>query len=116
VTRWPPDESPEHADVIAAAVEQLPVGEAVRAPGEHMMLDKAAGLDATDLARTGRHLVHDPREAGARMWDALIQTARHGLDTELPPESRGAARPPAGHPRDLGRPGPARSALCLPRL
>jgi hypothetical protein len=31
----------------------------------------------------------DPRDHGARMWDALIQTAQHSLDTELPPESHG---------------------------
>jgi hypothetical protein len=34
--------------------------------------------------------VRDPRDAGARMWDSLIQTARHSLDTDLPPESHGA--------------------------
>jgi hypothetical protein len=32
----------------------------------------------------------DPREAGARLWDALVQTAQHALDTELPPECHGA--------------------------
>ena len=31
----------------------------------------------------------DPRDHGARMWDALVQTAQHSLDTELPPESHG---------------------------
>ena len=31
----------------------------------------------------------DPRDHGARLWDALIQTAQHSLDTELPPESHG---------------------------
>ena len=35
-------------------------------------------------------LVHDPRDAGARMWDALVQTAQHALDTDLPPDSHGA--------------------------
>jgi uncharacterized protein DUF222 len=157
--------SPEQADVIVKALEELPVGEAVRARGEQAMLEHAGSFDATDLARTGRHLVHvvdpdaedrrlerqlareergshltkfltitsdgaggirlkgrgsaedgallraallplttpapavddhdgdlvhDPRDHGARMWDALIQTARHGLGTELPPESHGA--------------------------
>ena len=31
----------------------------------------------------------DPRDHGARMWDALVETAQHALDTELPPESHG---------------------------
>ena len=31
----------------------------------------------------------DPRDHGARMWDALVRTAQHALDTELPPESHG---------------------------
>ena len=31
----------------------------------------------------------DPRDHGARMWDALIQTAQHALDTQLPPVSHG---------------------------
>ncbi|HEY3527605.1 MAG TPA: DUF222 domain-containing protein [Nocardioides sp.] len=35
-------------------------------------------------------LVHDPRDHGARLWDALIQTAQHALDTDLPPASHGA--------------------------
>ena len=158
--------SPEQADVIVKSIEALPLGEAVRARGEQTMLDQAGTFDATDLARTGRHLVHvvdpdaedrrleralareergahltrflsiasdgaggvrikgrgsaedgalvkaallpltapapavddengdlvcDPRDAGARMWDALVQTAKHALDTDPPPESHGAA-------------------------
>jgi hypothetical protein len=108
-----------------------------------MLLEHAGSLDASDLARTGRHLVHvvdpdatdrkldralakeeraahhdrylsittdgaggvrlkgrgtaedgarrrDPREHGARMWDALVQIAHHALDTDLPPEPHGA--------------------------
>ena len=157
--------SPEQADVIVKAVDALPSGPAVRARGEATLLEHAGSFDATDLARTGRHLVHvvdpdavdrklerqldreerashlgrylsiapdgaggvrlkgrgsaedgallkaalmpltapspavdehdaelvrDPRDAGARMWDALIQTAQHALDTDLPPDSHGA--------------------------
>src|SRR4051812_20116067 len=157
--------SPEQADVIVKAIDALPSGPAVRARGEQTLLEHAGSFDATDLARTGRHLVHvvdpdavdrklerqldreerashlgrylsiasdgaggvrvkgrgsaedgallkaalmplttpspavdehdgelvhDPRDAGARMWDALIQTAQHALDTDLPPDSHGA--------------------------
>ncbi len=31
----------------------------------------------------------DPREAGARCWDALIALAQHALDTDLPPQTHG---------------------------
>ena len=31
----------------------------------------------------------DPRDHGARMWDAVIQVAQHALDTHLPPNSHG---------------------------
>ncbi|WP_151081587.1 HNH endonuclease signature motif containing protein [Nocardioides cynanchi] len=31
----------------------------------------------------------DPRDHGARLWDALVQTAQHALDTALPPETHG---------------------------
>ena len=31
----------------------------------------------------------DPRDHGARLWDALVQTAQHSLDTDYPPESHG---------------------------
>jgi hypothetical protein len=32
----------------------------------------------------------DPRDHGARMWDALVGLAQHGLDTDHPPASHGA--------------------------
>jgi len=166
--------SPEQAEVIITAVAQLPSGEAVRARGEATLLAYAGSFDASDLARTGRHLVHvvdpdatdrkleralaraeraahhdrslsivfdgaggvrvkgrgsaedghllkavllplsapaaavsavsagddpdacdgipvrDPREHGARMWDALVHTAQHALNNHLPPVSHGA--------------------------
>src|SRR4051794_34831985 len=170
--------SPEQADVIVTSIDALPSGTAVRARGEQAMVEHAGHFDATDLARTGRHLVHvvdpdaedralerqldrqerashhtrfltiafdgaggvrvkgrgsaedgallkaallplttptpalqrpadqhadhhddggldeglvhDPRDAGARMWDALVATAQHALDTDLPPQTHGA--------------------------
>ncbi|HEY2879953.1 HNH endonuclease signature motif containing protein [Nocardioides sp.] len=157
--------SPEQADVIVKSIEALPSGAAVRARGQQVLVEQAGSLDATDLARTGRHLVHvvdpdaedrrlerqlareeraahhvrylsitadgaggvrlkgrgsaedgallkaallpltapapavddehgdlvhDPRDHGARLWDALVQVAQHGLDADLPPESHGA--------------------------
>jgi hypothetical protein len=158
--------SPEQADVIVTSIDQLPSGRAVRSRGESTLLVHAESLDATGLARSGRHLVHvvdpdaeerrlemqlareerishldrflsivpdgaggmrlkgrgsaedgallkaallpltapapagrdergevtpDPRDHGARMWDALVQVAQHALDTDLPPHSHGAA-------------------------
>ena len=32
----------------------------------------------------------DPRDHGARAWDALVRLAQHALDTDLPPASHGA--------------------------
>jgi hypothetical protein len=42
-------------------------------------LDPETGADLTD-----------PRDHGARMWDALIGLAQHALTTDLPPETHGA--------------------------
>jgi hypothetical protein len=160
--------SPEQADLIVAAVADLPPGEWTRRRGERFLVREAAHLDATELARAGRHLVEvvdpdatdrrleaalereeraahldrylwigtdraggvrirgrgsvedgallkaallpltrpesrvddetgqpcefvrDPRESGARCWDALIALAQHSLDTDRLPDSHGA--------------------------
>jgi hypothetical protein len=156
--------SPEQAETIVKSIEALPSGDAVRARGEATLLEHAEAFDASDLARTGRHLVHvvdpdgedrkleaeldreeraahhdryltitsdgaggvrlrgrgsaedgallkdvllpftkpvpaaddcdtpgggirDPRDGGARMWDALVTLAHNGLDIALPPET-----------------------------
>ncbi len=42
---------------------------------------------ATDPETGEEHL--DPRDHGARLWDALVATAQHALDTDLPPETHG---------------------------
>jgi hypothetical protein len=161
--------SPEQADVICEAVDALPSGAPVRRRGETALLIHATSLDASDLARAGRHLVHvvdpdaherrlerrldrderashlgrtlsiasdgaggvrlqgrgsaedgallkaallpltrpapsagaavgdeagrpttDPTDHGARLWDALVQTAHHALSTALLPDDHGA--------------------------
>jgi len=161
--------SPVQADLIVSAVDALPSDRLVRVRGERLMVTEAGRLDASELARVGRHLVHvvdpaaedrtleraldrderaahvgrflavtddgaggvrlkgrgsiedgavlkaallpltapatavaddpagepcasvqDPRDHGARLWDALVATAQHGLDTDLPPETHGA--------------------------
>ncbi|MEZ5194098.1 MAG: DUF222 domain-containing protein [Nocardioides sp.] len=166
--------SVEQAGVIVDAVEQLPGAPLLRRRGEAHLLEQAGVFDATDLARTARHLVHvvdpdrserrleaglereeraahvgrflaitddgaggvrlkgrgstedgallraallpltrpqptapdsdsasdpgsdglgsvgrDLRDHGARLWDALVGTAQHALDTALPPASHG---------------------------
>src|SRR6478752_4623716 len=178
--------SPAQADLIVASVADLPPGDWTRRRGERFMVHQAAHLDATELARAGRHLVEvvdpdavdrrlqaglereeraahldrhlsicedraggvrirgrgsaedgallkaallpltrpepqpehrpdnrthgsraedvdeetgepcavgqpgrDPREAGARCWDALVALAQHGLDTGRVPETHG---------------------------
>jgi len=49
--------SPEQADVIVTSIDALPSGTAVRTRGEQAMVEHAGHFDATDLARTGRHLL-----------------------------------------------------------
>jgi Domain of unknown function (DUF222)/HNH endonuclease len=168
--------SPDQAEVIVEAVDQLPGSPFLRRRGERHLLSQAMHFDATDLGRAGRHLVHvidpdraerrleaaldreeraahtgrflaisddgaggvrlkgrgsvedgailratllpltaprpsaeteaaptglqaheepdspgrDRRDHGARAWDALVTTAQHSLDTELPHASHGA--------------------------
>ena len=154
--------SPGQADIIVRAVQDLPSGDLVRRRGEKVLVTQAGRLDASELAKAGRHLAEvvdpdavdrrleaalerderaahlnrylsispdraggvrlrgrgsaedgalliaallpltcpdpatdpetgeehrDPRDHGARFWDALIATAQHALDTHLPPET-----------------------------
>ncbi len=159
--------SAAQAAIICDAVDTLPSSPALRDRGERVLLDEARRLNATDLARTARHLAHvvdpdrteradeaamerqeraahtgrflsvtddgaggvrikgagstedgavlraallpltkptpavdpdtpgcdvetDPRDHGARMFDALVQLAQHALDTDSVPASHGA--------------------------
>jgi hypothetical protein len=195
--------SAAQAAIICDAVDTLPSSPAVRKRGERALLEEAKRLNASELARTARHLAGivdpdrterreeaalareeraahlrrflsvtddgaggvrikghgstedgavlraallpltkpspavdpdapgcdqetDPRDHGARMFDAMVELARHALDTDRAPASHGA-RPrlnitldhesllagltgPGGHVRSH-RPGP-HSELC----
>ena len=70
--------SPEQADVIVKAVDALPSGTAVRARGEATLLEHAGSFDATDLARSGRHLVQvvDPDAADRKLERQLDREER----------------------------------------
>ncbi len=177
--------SATQVDPILDAVHGLPSGELVRARGEQAMLEHAQSLDATELARLGRHLAHvvdpdqedrrleaaldredraahlnrflaitedraggvrikgygstedaallkaallpltcptphhrrrgrgggevrDPRDHGARLWDALITTAHHALTTAPAAGDPRHPTPTPGHPRPPDPPRPAR--------
>jgi hypothetical protein len=59
--------SPGQVDVIVDALDTLPPGDLLRARGEKVLVRQARWLDATELARAGRHLVEvvDPPAATA---------------------------------------------------
>jgi hypothetical protein len=153
--------------VICDAVDTLPSSPSLRSRGERVLIEEATRLNATELARTARHLAEvvdpdrserrgeaalsreeraahtsrrlaitddgaggvwikgrgsvedgavlraallpltkpapaldpetpgcpvetDPRDHGARMFDALVELAQHGLDTDRAPASHGA--------------------------
>jgi Domain of unknown function (DUF222)/HNH endonuclease len=159
--------SPEQADIIVRSVDDLPAGDWIRRRGEKVLLAHATRLDASELARAGRHVVEvvdpdavdrrleaaldreeraahlgrylvisddraggvrirgrgsaedgallkaallpltrpdavidpesgepcaDPREHGTRLWDALVTTAQHALNTDRVPQTH--ATPP----------------------
>ncbi|MCM0618848.1 HNH endonuclease signature motif containing protein [Nocardioides bruguierae] len=52
------------------------------------LLPLTSPVSAVDPSGGERTL--DPRDHGARMWDALVRLGQHALDTDLPPESHGA--------------------------
>ncbi len=78
--------SPGQADLIVAAVAELPPGDWTRRRGEKLMVRQAAHLDATELARAGRHLVEvvDPDAVDRRLQAGLEREERAAhLDRHL---------------------------------
>ncbi len=83
--------------MIVTAVEDLPPQEWTRRRGEKLMLTHAQCLDATDLARAGRHLVEvvDPDATDRRLEAALDREERAAhLDRHLSihPDRAGGVR------------------------
>ena len=70
--------SPAQADVVVRAVADLPPQDWTRRRGERLMIRHAASLDATELARAGRHLVEvvDPDTVDRRLEAALEREER----------------------------------------
>ena len=60
--------SPEHAEVIVACLDLLPVDGELRAVGEKFLLEHAAALNATELDKLGHQLLEvlDPDGVAAR--------------------------------------------------
>src|SRR4051812_23824243 len=70
--------SPAQAQVIVGSVDDLPPGGWPRRRGEKVMLRHAASLNASELARAGRHLVEvvDPDGVDRRLEAALEREER----------------------------------------
>ena len=67
------DVSPEHAEVIVAVIDRLPVDPAIRDEAERVLLDQAASLNASELRKAGDHLLEvlDP-DGTARAEEAAL--------------------------------------------
>ncbi len=67
------DVSPEHAEVIVAVIDRLPVEPGLRDEAERVLLDQAASLNASELRKAGDHLLEvlDP-DGTARAEEAAL--------------------------------------------
>ena len=90
------EERAAHLDRYLAISQDRAGGVRIRGRGsaEDGALLKAALLpltcpDPITDPETGENYA-DPRDHGARLWDALVTTAQHALDTHLPPDTHGA--------------------------
>ncbi len=70
--------SPEHAEVIVACLDLLPLDTALRAAGEAFLLEHATGLNATELDKLGQRLLEvlDPDGVAAREEKKLDKLER----------------------------------------
>jgi uncharacterized protein DUF222/HNH endonuclease len=92
------DERAAHQSRYLAVTEDGAGGVRIRGRGsvEDGALLKAALLPLTTPAPAadpddpGSGPAVDPRDHGARLWDALVQLAHHSLDTDLAPAAHGA--------------------------
>jgi hypothetical protein len=67
------DVSPEHAEVVVAVVDRLPVDPGLREEAERVLLDQAASLNASELRKAGERLLEllDP-DGTARAEEAAL--------------------------------------------
>jgi hypothetical protein len=70
--------SPAQASIICEAIEALPGDPALRDRGEQVLLEESRRLNATELGRTGRHLIEvvDPDRAERRLEAGLARDER----------------------------------------
>ena len=70
--------SPAQAGILCDAVDTLPTSPELRERGEQVLLEEAQRLNATELARTARHLAHvvDPDRTERRDEAALAREER----------------------------------------
>ncbi len=89
--------SPEHAEVIVAVVDRLPVDPSLREEAERALLDQAASLNASELRRAGEHLLEvlDPggsARAEEAALDRLERSAHLGRFLSIAEDGLGGVR------------------------
>ena len=91
------DVSPEHAEVIVAVIDRLPVDPGLRDEAERVLLDQAASLNASELRKAGDHLLEvlDPdgtARAEEAALDRLERSAHLGRFLTLADDGLGGVR------------------------
>ena len=91
------DVSPEHAEVIVAVIDRLPVDAMLRDEAEQVLLDQAASLNASELRKAGDHLLEvlDPdgtARAEETALDRLERSAHLGRFLTIADDGLGGVR------------------------